>query len=125
MDKFLRDSYANYVIQTCLDFAEDDQRAQFIACIRPFLPSIRNTPYGKRIYSKIHNNPSNNISNSSSSNSSSSSRYIRQHQQRMLDTSAVTTTTSIITGLGSLNINKSLSSEQKSNADGGNTSVYI
>lgn len=124
MDKFLRDSYANYVIQTCLDFAEDDQRAQFVACIRPFLPSIRNTPYGKRIYSKIHNNPGNNINNSSSSNSSSS-RYIRQHQQRMLDTSAVTTTTSIITGLGSLNINKSLSSEQKSNADGGNTSVYI
>lgn len=113
MDKFLRDSYANYVIQTCLDFAEDDQRAQFVACIRPFLPSIRNTPYGKRIYSKIHKNPGNN---------NSTSRYIRQHQQRMLDTSAVTTTTSIITGLSSLNINKS---EQKGNADGGNTSVYI
>lgn len=56
MEKFLRDSYANYVIQTCLDFAEQDQRAQFIDRIRPLLPSIRNTPYGKRIYSKIHNN---------------------------------------------------------------------
>ncbi|KAI8094593.1 armadillo-type protein [Thamnidium elegans] len=55
MEKFLRDSYANYVIQTCLDFAEQDQRVQFIDRIRPLLPSIRNTPYGKRIYSKIHN----------------------------------------------------------------------
>ncbi|KAI8380635.1 armadillo-type protein [Choanephora cucurbitarum] len=55
MEKFLRDSYANYVIQTCLDCAEQDQREQFVECIRPLLPSIRNTPYGKRIHSKVYN----------------------------------------------------------------------
>lgn len=54
MERFLKDSYANYVIQTCLDFADLDQRNLFIERIRPLLPSIRNTPYGKRIYSKIN-----------------------------------------------------------------------
>jgi hypothetical protein len=28
MEKLLRDSFANYVIQTCLDYAEPDQRAK-------------------------------------------------------------------------------------------------
>ena len=84
MEKFLKDSYANYVIQTCLDFAEEDQRAQFIDCIRPLLPSIRNTPYGKRIYTKIHN----------------TSRQVRP-QQRM--TGSITTT-SLITGINALNL---------------------
>ncbi|KAI8994686.1 armadillo-type protein [Pilobolus umbonatus] len=53
MDKLLLDSYANYVIQTCLEYAEQDQRSKLIECIRPLLPSIRNTSYGKRIFTKI------------------------------------------------------------------------
>ncbi|KAI8878276.1 ARM repeat-containing protein [Backusella circina FSU 941] len=62
MEKLLRDSFANYVIQTCLDYAEQDQRIKLIDCIRPLLPCIRNTPYGKRIYSKIQrdSHPTNN-----------------------------------------------------------------
>ncbi|KAF9978557.1 hypothetical protein BGZ65_006949, partial [Modicella reniformis] len=54
LDKLLRDSYANYVVQTALDFADPIQRAQLVECIRPLLPAIRNTPYGKRIQSKLH-----------------------------------------------------------------------
>ncbi len=54
LDKLLRDSYANYVVQTSLDFADPIQRAQLVECIRPLLPAIRNTPYGKRIQSKLH-----------------------------------------------------------------------
>ncbi|CAO3696798.1 unnamed protein product [Umbelopsis ramanniana] len=54
LEKLLRDSYANYVVQTSLDYAEPRQRAQLVECIRPLLPAIRNTPYGKRIQSKIH-----------------------------------------------------------------------
>jgi hypothetical protein len=99
MDKFIRDSYANYVIQTCLDCADDDQRNQFIDCIRPLLPPIRNTPYGKRIYSKIHRGGD--ISNSSSTrtnaSSSSSSRHYSQ-QPRMLDNT-------IIQAMNALNFN--------------------
>ncbi|KAF9195963.1 hypothetical protein BGZ50_002765 [Haplosporangium sp. Z 11] len=54
LEKMLRDSYANYVVQTSLDFADPIQRAQLVECIRPLLPAIRNTPYGKRIQSKLH-----------------------------------------------------------------------
>ncbi|KAF9184289.1 hypothetical protein BGZ51_003403 [Haplosporangium sp. Z 767] len=54
LDKLLRDSYANYVVQTSLDFADPVQRAQLVECIRPLLPAIRNTPYGKRIQGKLH-----------------------------------------------------------------------
>jgi len=54
LDKLLRDSYANYVVQTALDYADSAQRAKLIECIRPLLPAIRNTPYGKRIQSKLH-----------------------------------------------------------------------
>ena len=53
LELLLRDSFANYVVQTCLDYAEPAQRAQLIECIRPILPSIRHTPYGKRIQSKL------------------------------------------------------------------------
>lgn len=53
LEALLRDSFANYVVQTCLDYAEPTQRAQLVECIRPILPSIRNTPYGKRIQTKL------------------------------------------------------------------------
>ena len=78
LEKLLRDSYGNYVIQTILDYCDMGQRMvvslrstvvgnlprftmasysrltpQLIECIRPILPSIRNTPYGKRIQSKL------------------------------------------------------------------------
>ncbi|KAI9759398.1 MAG: hypothetical protein M4579_002387 [Chaenotheca gracillima] len=53
LDKMLRDSYANYVIQTAMDFAEPGTKAQLIESIRPVLPSIRSTPYGRRIQGKI------------------------------------------------------------------------
>ncbi|PWN93048.1 ARM repeat-containing protein, partial [Acaromyces ingoldii] len=53
LEKLLRDSFANYVVQTSLDYAEPMQRMQLVECIRPILPMIRNTPYGKRIQSKL------------------------------------------------------------------------
>ena len=52
LERMLRDSFANYVVQTALDYAEPGQRAELVAIIRPVLPMIRNTPYGKRIQSK-------------------------------------------------------------------------
>jgi hypothetical protein len=53
LEKLLRDSFANYVVQTSLDYADPLQRMQLVECIRPILPMIRNTPYGKRIQSKL------------------------------------------------------------------------
>lgn len=40
-------------MQTALDYAEPAQRALLVEGIRPVLPLIRNTPYGKRIQNKL------------------------------------------------------------------------
>ncbi|EST09457.1 Pumilio RNA-binding repeat [Kalmanozyma brasiliensis GHG001] len=53
LEKLLRDSFANYVVQTSLDYADPVQRMRLVECIKPILPVIRNTPYGKRIQSKL------------------------------------------------------------------------
>ncbi|GJJ13948.1 hypothetical protein Clacol_008205 [Clathrus columnatus] len=53
LEKLLRDSYGNYCVQTALDYAEPNQRMALVEGIRPILPLIRNTPYGKRIQSKL------------------------------------------------------------------------
>lgn len=53
LEKLLRDSYGNYCVQTALDYAEPAQRVLLVEGIRPILPLIRNTPYGKRIQSKL------------------------------------------------------------------------
>ncbi|KAF2772259.1 hypothetical protein EJ03DRAFT_200445 [Teratosphaeria nubilosa] len=53
LDKLLRDSFANYVVQTAIDHADEQSKAQLINNIRPILPHIRNTPYGRRIQLKI------------------------------------------------------------------------
>ncbi|KAG5952352.1 hypothetical protein E4U53_001034 [Claviceps sorghi] len=53
MERLLRDSYANYVVQTALEFATPQQKHRLVEAIRPFLPHIRTTPYGRRIQAKV------------------------------------------------------------------------
>ncbi|OAA59257.1 Armadillo-like helical [Cordyceps fumosorosea ARSEF 2679] len=53
IERLLRDSFANYVIQTALEFATPQLKYQLVEAIRPFLPQIRTTPYGRRIQAKI------------------------------------------------------------------------
>ncbi|KAK0747651.1 armadillo-type protein [Apiosordaria backusii] len=53
IERFLRDSYANYVYQTALDYASNPMKQRLVDLIRPHLPAIRNTPYGRRISAKI------------------------------------------------------------------------
>lgn len=53
LEKMLRDSFANYVVQTALDYAEPETRARLVDAIRPIMPSIRHTPHGRRIQSKL------------------------------------------------------------------------
>ncbi|KAF2205397.1 ARM repeat-containing protein [Delitschia confertaspora ATCC 74209] len=53
LEKLMRDSYGNYVIQTALEFAPPDQCMHLIENMRPILPAIRQTPYGRRIQSKV------------------------------------------------------------------------
>ncbi|KAI9647455.1 hypothetical protein NHQ30_003840 [Ciborinia camelliae] len=56
LDSLLRDSFANYVIQTALDYANLNMKTRLIEAIRPHLPAIRTTPYGRRIQAKIQGN---------------------------------------------------------------------
>ncbi|RPA84704.1 ARM repeat-containing protein [Ascobolus immersus RN42] len=53
LERLLRDSFANYVIQTALESAEPTLRNQLVESIKPLLPAIKLTPYGRRIQSKI------------------------------------------------------------------------
>ncbi|KAJ1799955.1 hypothetical protein LPJ59_001459 [Coemansia sp. RSA 2399] len=53
LDMLMRDSYGNYVVQTALDFADNQVRAELIEAIIPLLPLIRHTAYGKRIFIKL------------------------------------------------------------------------
>ncbi|KTW30039.1 uncharacterized protein T551_01983 [Pneumocystis jirovecii RU7] len=69
----IRDSYANYVIQTSLDYADSTQRKQLVDCILPLLPSIKSTAVGRKISMRIEKNNScngNNIVSETSNNSS-------------------------------------------------------
>ena len=53
LEKLLRDSFANYVVQTAMDHCPEDLKTLFVESIRPVLPNIRNTPHGRRIATKI------------------------------------------------------------------------
>src|ERR1700679_2852279 len=55
-DRLLCDSFANYVIQTALDYANPPMKARLVEAIRPYLPAIRTTPYGRRLQAKIQGN---------------------------------------------------------------------
>ena len=53
LEKMIKDPYANYVIQTAIDFSDPECKVGLVEAIRPLLPSIRTTPYGRRIQTKI------------------------------------------------------------------------
>lgn len=53
MDRLLRDMFGNYVIQTALDHATYLMKVQLVEAIRPILPNVRSTPYGRRLQAKI------------------------------------------------------------------------
>ncbi|KAI0025815.1 armadillo-type protein [Xylariomycetidae sp. FL0641] len=53
MERLLRDSYGNYVIQTALDYAPYLKKIRLVEMIRPMLSGIRGTPYGRRLAAKV------------------------------------------------------------------------
>ncbi|KAI1381545.1 ARM repeat-containing protein [Hypoxylon crocopeplum] len=56
--KLLEDPFGNYVVQTALDHCTSHMKGQLIESIRPLLPAIRNTPYGRRLQAKIQQHDS-------------------------------------------------------------------
>ncbi|KAI9243539.1 armadillo-type protein [Sporodiniella umbellata] len=57
LETLMKDSYANYVVQTALDYANESQHQHLAECIRPLLSIIRNTSYCKRIQGKLNRQP--------------------------------------------------------------------
>ncbi|KAJ5887566.1 hypothetical protein N7495_007607 [Penicillium taxi] len=53
MNTLLHDAYANYVIQTAVDSCDYDMRETLVYEIRPLLHTIRHTPHGRRLASKL------------------------------------------------------------------------
>ena len=53
LEKMLRDSFANYVVQTAMEHADPTTKGHLVDAIRPILPLIKQTPHGRRIASKI------------------------------------------------------------------------
>jgi hypothetical protein len=93
LDRLLRDSFANYVIQTALDYANPPMKARLIDAIRPYLPAIRTTPYGRRIQAKIQGNEgrgsgSNSVNNGGASSESEQSQAPIRHQRGASNVSA-------------------------------------
>ncbi|KAH8678117.1 armadillo-type protein [Xylariales sp. PMI_506] len=66
MERLLRDSFGNYVVQTALEHSTYSTKNKLVEAIRPVLPSIRGTPYGRRLQAKV-----NAFDNRSGSNNSS------------------------------------------------------
>ena len=50
----VQDPYANYVLQSALSVSSGALHMDLVDAMRPYLPSLRGTPHGKRILSKIN-----------------------------------------------------------------------
>jgi hypothetical protein len=53
LGRLLQDSYGNYVIQSALSVSSGTTHSDLVDAIKPFLPSLRGTPHGKRILQKV------------------------------------------------------------------------
>lgn len=53
MAEMIDDNFANYVVQTALDYAEGEQRTQLIKEIMPLLNTIKSRSWYKRVMTKI------------------------------------------------------------------------
>ena len=62
LERLVRDSFGNYVVQTAMEFADENTKSLLIESVRPIVPAIRNTPHGRRITGKIQEYDGGNLS---------------------------------------------------------------
>lgn len=55
LQRIIRDSFGNYVVQTALEQAAPEQRRALCQLIMPLVPSIHNNPHGRRVASRVVN----------------------------------------------------------------------
>ncbi|KAK5101414.1 hypothetical protein LTS08_005021 [Lithohypha guttulata] len=53
LERMLRDCFANYVVQTALEYSDHRHKQRLVDLITPVLPAIKQTPHGRRIATKI------------------------------------------------------------------------
>jgi hypothetical protein len=54
LEHLIQDSFGNYVVQTALSVSDAKQFTTMSDLIKPLLPLVRNTPYAKKIESKLN-----------------------------------------------------------------------
>ncbi|KAK2607489.1 hypothetical protein N8I77_006156 [Diaporthe amygdali] len=95
MDRLIRDSYANYVVQTALEHATHYMKQRLVDIIRPILPTVRQTPYGRKIQAKVSAYDSTNGRSSGQVTPADSTQG--QIPNRPAQTRGMSNTTSILT----------------------------
>ena len=78
MAEMIDDPFANYVVQTALDFAEGEQRAMLVREIMPHLSAIKTKTWYKRITIKLGLAPNHSTSHFDSGRHMSSRPYIEE-----------------------------------------------
>ncbi|KAI1816403.1 ARM repeat-containing protein [Poronia punctata] len=58
MERLVKDSFANYVVQTALEHSTPQMKHDLVEAIRPLLPGIRGLPHGRRLGAKIQQHDS-------------------------------------------------------------------
>lgn len=54
LGQLLQDPFANYVVQSALAASKGPLHVAFVEAIRPHLPALRSSPFGKRILSRTN-----------------------------------------------------------------------
>ncbi|KAI1139562.1 ARM repeat-containing protein [Hypoxylon sp. FL0543] len=53
LERLLRDNFGNYVVQTALEHCTYQKKVALVEAIRPIIPHVKTTPYGRRLQAKI------------------------------------------------------------------------
>lgn len=102
MERLLKDSFGNYVVQTALEHSSVHMKHQLVEAIRPMLPTIRGTPYGRRLGAKIGLHDSQNGNNSGQTTPSDPSQgqiALNGNQGRAMSNQSILTTGVYTNGL--------------------------
>lgn len=53
LEELVRNQFGNYVVQTAIEHATSHQKARLVDAVRPMLPAIKTTAFGRKIQHKI------------------------------------------------------------------------
>ncbi|KAI1294043.1 ARM repeat-containing protein [Xylaria venustula] len=91
MERLLKDNFGNYVVQTALEHSSVNNKHQLVEAIRPMLPGIRGTPYGRRLGAKIqqHDSQRSNSGQSTPAESTQAQVVLNGNQNRAMSSQSI------------------------------------